>query len=135
MKTISLAAVTQKDLKDAISIVTSGNQCRIYYLGDEVPVVPVDLAFEQEALLAQYDAALMAHYDRVAGARNYDSYISATMRAGYEGPFQAEGTAFAQWMDGCNVLGYQLIADVKAGRKPLPTIDAFIAGLPAMVWP
>lgn len=108
---------------------------RCFEDGDTLPVVQVTDEQRQAEVLATYDAALMAHYNAVAAQRNYDSYVTVTMRAGYAGPFQAEALAFAQWMDGCNVAGYTLIQEVKAGTKQLPTIEAFIVGLPQMVWP
>lgn len=96
-----------------------------------------DLTPEQRAeiLVRRYTDALTGHLDAVAQARRYDNRITCSLRAGYPGPFQAEGAAFAAWMDTCNALGYQILAEVQAGARPLPTVDEFIALLPEMVWP
>lgn len=85
--------------------------------------------------LEEYDAALTAHLDSVAKARNWQDRISLMSRAGFPGPWQAEAIAFGQWADGCNVIGYQMLADFQAGNIPQPTIAEVLAALPPMVWP
>ena len=85
--------------------------------------------------LADYDAALTAHLDAVAQSRNYADRISCAVRAGYPGPFHAEGVAFATWMDTCNATGYQMLADFHAGLIPQLTLAELIAALPEMTWP
>ena len=92
-------------------------------------------ALSTEATLAQYTAGLDTHMDSIARTRRYDNRLSCSLRAGYAGPFQAEGLAFALWMDSCNVLGYQILAEVQAGTRAMPTIEEFLQLLPAMVWP
>jgi hypothetical protein len=88
------------------------------------------------ATLAAFDSALTAHLDATAQARRYDNRITCALRAGYAGPFRAEGAAFAAWMDTCNAQAYALLAAVQAGTQPMPeSPEAFIATLPAMVWP
>jgi hypothetical protein len=86
-------------------------------------------------LVVQYTAALEAHFDARAKERRYDSRITCSLRAGYPGPFQAEGTAFAVWMDTCNALGYSIMEDVLGGERPMPTIAELIAEMPVLVWP
>jgi len=87
-------------------------------------------------VVALFDAALTAHLDNTAKQRRYDNRITCAVRAGYAGPFQAEGAAFALWMDTCNALAYQMLAAVQAGTAPIPeSPQAFIDTLPAMVWP
>ena len=96
-------------------------------------VVAAQLA--QQQLLQQFDQALTNHLDNTAKDKRYDGRISCALRAGYAGPFQAEGQAFAQWMDTCNYQAYQTMAAVLSGDQVQPTIDEFIASLPKMVWP
>lgn len=86
--------------------------------------------------IAAFDAALVAHLDATARERRYDNRVTCALRAGYPGPFQAEGIAFASWMDQCNALAYQLLAEVVAGTRPMPdSPQALIDLMPAMVWP
>lgn len=90
----------------------------------------------QPPTIPDFDRALSAHLDAVAQQRRYDNRISCAVRAGYPGPFQAEGQAFAAWMDACNAQAYTLLAEVQAGTRPLPTTtQALIDLLPPMVWP
>jgi len=86
--------------------------------------------------IADFDMALTMHLDSVARQRRYDNRITCAVRAGYAGPFQAEGQAFAAWMDAQNAKAYTLLAEVQAGTRPLPeTTQALIDELDPMVWP
>lgn len=89
-----------------------------------------------EDTIARCTAALEAHYDAVAQERRYDDRYTCALRAGYPGPFQAEGQAFAVWMDECNLRAYQLMAAVQFGTRAMPaTTDALLGELALMVWP
>lgn len=101
----------------------------------EAAATAADQAAKAAATIAAFEAALTRHLDSTAQAKRYDNRITCALRAGFVGPFQAEGTAFAQWMDACNAAGYQLLADVQSGVRPVPTVDEFLGELPAMVWP
>lgn len=101
-----------------------------------VPLTPEQIALRTAAGIAQFDAALVDHFDSVAQSRHYDNRITCALRAGYTGPFKAEGTAFAQWMDACNVYAYQALADWQAGKRQAPaSVQAFVAELPTITWP
>lgn len=88
-----------------------------------------------DQLIKQYESALDAHLDGVARQHRYDDRKSFALRAGYVGPYQSEGIAFAQWMDNCNVQAYALLGEVLDGTTSMPTIQAFIATLPVFVLP
>ena len=89
------------------------------------PLTPTDVVKAMEAL-----------FDATAQAKHYDNRITCALRAGYAGPFQVEGLAFAEWMDNCNALAYQMLAEVQAGTRQMPVnTDQALALLPAMVWP
>lgn len=86
----------------------------------------------QKAIVTGMDAL----FDTTAQARRYDNRITCALRAGYVGPFQAEGQAFATWLDTCNALAYTLLGEVQAGTRPMPaTVSEALSLLPAMVWP
>ena len=75
-------------------------------------------------------------FDQTAQAKHYDNRVTCALRAGYVGPFQAEGIAFAQWMDSQNAKGYAMLAQVQAGTMPMPSTTAeALALLDPMVWP
>jgi len=89
---------------------------------------------EQE-LQTTYVQAMETLMDAQAKTKGYDTRYTASARAGVTGsPFQVEGQAFALWMDSCYAMGYQILADVKAGTRTLPTVNAFLAELPVLVW-
>ena len=97
-----------------------------------VPPAPPSI----EERIAAFDAALVAHLDATARERRYDNRITCALRAGYPSPFQADGIAFASWMDQCNALAYQLLAEVVAGTRPMPdSPQALIDLMPVMIWP
>lgn len=88
-----------------------------------------------EQIISSYEAALDAHLDAVAQQHRYRDRVTFAMRAGYPGPYQAEGTAFGIWMDNCNQQAYALLQAVMAGEAEMPSKEAFIASLPEFVLP
>lgn len=87
-------------------------------------------------LVRKFEGALDAHLDATAREHRYNDRFTFALRAGYAGPFHAEGVAFAQWMDSCNAQAYQLLLDVEAGAAVMPeSIEAFIATLPVFTKP
>jgi hypothetical protein len=80
--------------------------------------------------------AMEALFDKTAQSKRYHNRLTCALRAGYPGPFQAEGIAFATWMDSCNAVAYQMQAEIKAGTRTMPTtIEEALSFLPAIVWP
>lgn len=100
-----------------------------------VELSPLQIQANQDALIGTYTSAMDRLFDETAQQKNYDNRVTATLRAGYPGPFQAEGIAFGTWMDTCYAMGYQIMAEVLAGQRPMPTVDEFLALLPTMEWP
>lgn len=88
-----------------------------------------------EQIIAKYESELDAHLDAVAQSYRYRDRITFALRAGYPGPYQAEGIAFGAWMDTCNAQAYALVARVKAGSEAMPSLEAFITSLPEFVLP
>ncbi len=87
-----------------------------------------------EQVAANYTRELEAYYDRVAVAMRYDNRVTCALRAGYAGPFQSDGVAFASWMDQCNAYAYTVMDAVISGIRPLPTFDALVAELLPPPW-
>ncbi len=83
-----------------------------------------------------YKAAIQAHIDAVARAKDYDSAVSL---AGYRGSmvteYAADAEAFTAWRDPLWPFVFDVIAQVQAGAIPQPTIPELIAMLPAPPWP
>ena len=97
---------------------------------------PEEVQSNKAAMIGLFDRALTEYLDSVAQSRRYDNRITCALRAGYPGPFQAEGQAFAAWMDTCNASAYQQLGEIQAGNQPMPvSVAAFIASLPEITWP
>lgn len=90
----------------------------------------------EEQLIDRLTGAVQAYMDSVAQQRNYDSILSLCTYATSTIPrFQAEGQAGVVWRDACWQLGYDLIAQVRAGEAHIPTEAELLAMLPPMQWP
>ena len=72
--------------------------------------------------------------DAKAKEKNYDNRITCSLLAGYPGPFQVEGLAFAQWMDACNAYCYEVIQDIQEGSRAVPSFEELSSEFPALVW-
>lgn len=111
------------------------------HFGLELVAPTADDLIEQAAAdaLAMQAAILQGMtelFDSTAQARHYDNRITCALRAGYAGPFHAEGVAFATWMDAQNAKAYLMLADVQAGTMAMPaTVADALALLDPMVWP
>lgn len=86
------------------------------------------------AVQANYERAIQAHLDSAAQSRGYDSIATAVSYA--EEPavpkFQEDGKAFRAWRSLVWAYAYQELDKVKAGKREIPTLDAFLAELPAL---
>lgn len=86
------------------------------------------------ALTGAFEQAIQSHLDAAAKSRGYDSIATAVSYA--EEPavarFQNDGKAFRAWRSLVWAYAYQELAKVKAGEREIPTLDAFLAELPAL---
>ena len=89
--------------------------------------------------LDDYKNALQLMYNAKAAERRYDNYATCAMRAGYPGPWQAEGQSFGTWMDSCNAFGYGVLNQVMQAQIAQPSVAEFVAmvdtNVPALIWP
>lgn len=93
------------------------------------------LSAAEKKAQASLTAALNRFLDSKASERRYDNRFTCALRAAFAGPFQAEGIAFATWLDQCNITAYSIMAECKAGVRPIPTEQELIAEMPVLVWP
>jgi hypothetical protein len=81
-------------------------------------------------------AAVQAYLDAKVKERGYDSILSACSYAtSTDTTFAAEGQVCAAWRDSVWRKCYGVLAAVTAGERDIPTPDALITELPALVWP
>lgn len=81
--------------------------------------------------------AVQNHLDNEARKLGYDDIKSAVTYADEPAvaKFQAEGQAFRAWRSLVWAYCYQALADVIDGKRAVPTTEALIAELPALVLP
>ena len=65
--------------------------------------------------------------DSAAKAKGYDSILSACSYAAYPNPFQAEGQEFVAWRGAVWAKCYEILGEVKAGTRPVPTVSELLA--------
>lgn len=90
-----------------------------------------------EALMHQITDRVQQRLDEFARTRNYDGILSAATYATSAVPkFAAEGQYAVTVRDQTWAVLYQILADVQAGTRPMPTSYEDIEGeLPELVWP
>lgn len=79
--------------------------------------------------------AVQNHLDDVAKTKNYDGILSLCSYANStKSKFKAEGTAGVKWRDDCWEYCYQVLEDVKAGNRTVPTPEELVLELPTINW-
>ena len=96
----------------------------------------VFVATEAQFIAAVTDAT-QARLDAFARTRNYDGILSACTYATSTVPkFKAEGQCCVNARDTTWAALYELMADVKAGKRPMPGSVAEVMDLlPGLSWP
>ncbi len=102
-----------------------------YPVAQDPPPPPAPTA---EQIRADRVAAVYAHLNAAAHALGYDDIRAAVTYADEPAvpKFQAEGRAFRAWRSLVWAHCYQVLDDVQAGRRPIPTAADLIAELPAL---
>jgi hypothetical protein len=121
---------------------------KVHYLDDEkfkhlLPVGSVQITEEEaeelnapppetaEQIIARLEAALDRHLDAVANSYRYESIRTMVTYATSEHQtFGPEGRAAVKFRDAVYAYGIQVIADVEAGNRDIPTEEELIAELP-----
>lgn len=90
---------------------------------------------EQERIKLELANAVQAHLDAKARERNYDGILSlCTYATSTNTMFAVEGQAGSLWRDACWAKCYEVMSEVAAGTRPVPTAVELIAELPIFTW-
>jgi hypothetical protein len=91
-----------------------------------------DLFYESPAqTVVRLEAALDRHLDAVANSYRYESIRTMVTYATSDHPtFGVEGKAAVKFRDAVYAYGIQVIADVQAGNREIPTEEELIEELP-----
>lgn len=89
-----------------------------------------------EQIIAGFTIAIQARLDTFAQSRNYDGILSACTYATSTVPkFAAEGQYCVDARDATWTRSYEILAEVEAGNRAIPTEAELMAELPVLSWP
>lgn len=119
-------------LNDSYLIVERDNENNIIAPQSLVEQLQAEAA---KKLITTYTQAMEAYMDAKAEEKGYDNRYTVSLRVNSPvEKFKLEGYAFMNWMDNCYALGYQILADVQNGTRPIPTVEEFLSELPELTW-
>ena len=126
---------TNKEYAD-LAVWCNDNNATIEDKGEyyEVVEIPPHVPTEEEIQKMLTDG-VQSYMDTKAQERGYDnihtacSYVNSTDEV-----FKAEGTACLAWRDQVWRKCYDILAEVKTGKRAVPTLEEVIAELPVLVW-
>lgn len=103
--------------------------------GHPVLVAPPPLSPEQ--IKGHLTAAVQDHLDAVAQDAGYDNIFTACTYADEPSvpQFQAEGQALRAWRSEVWAACHQIMDDVQAGQRQIPTAEELVSALPVPVLP
>ena len=91
---------------------------------------------EQRALIkARLTAVVQSWMDKTVQTRNYDNiHTACTYAYSTDEIFKKEGTACLAWRDNVWRTRYNILNEVLAGNREIPTEEELIAELPKLEW-
>ena len=99
-------------------------------------IVPVEISIEEKQIRIQQKLTDLVQWvlDSKAQELNYDNCLSVCsyIETGVA-RFDAEGKAFRAWRSAVWAKGYEILAQVQAGERGIPTEPELIAELPELV--
>lgn len=109
----------------------------VWYDADKAPQQNPEevLAKQQAAIRRQFTDAIQKRLDDFAKTKGYDGIMSAASYATSTDPtFRAEGERAVALRDQTWRKCYDILAEVLAGERPVPTLEEIVAELPALTW-
>ncbi|MBR1494245.1 MAG: hypothetical protein IJ601_04270 [Acidaminococcaceae bacterium] len=93
------------------------------------------LFFSHTDVEKQLTDAVQEFMDNTVKARKYDNIASAcSYAASTNAKFRAEGEACVAWRDACWQHCYDVLNDVMAGLRNIPTANELLSELPVLEW-
>jgi hypothetical protein len=100
----------------------------------EVVAIPPHVPTAEEIQKMLTDG-VQAYMDTKAQERGYDNIHTACSYANStDEVFKAEGTACLAWRDSVWRKCYNILDEVKTGKRAIPTFEEVIAALPVLAW-
>lgn len=125
--------ITQFKKSEIVYQINSDNVVGFY---NAIPKTQEDLLYDENQHIEQITNAVQTFLDMTAKERYYDGILSLCTYATSTKPnFQAEGQAGVVWRDIVWDTCYQIMADVRLGIRPIPTVSEVLNELPVFVWP
>lgn len=85
---------------------------------------------------AKLTRSVQEHLDSKAQERNYDNiHTACTYINSSDSVFASEASALLLWRDKVWRECYSILDDVKAGRRPIPSVSELLEELPSFSWP
>lgn len=140
---VGLAQVTQvapppfdkltQNIKEATPVLAAGQWSQQW---EVVALTEAEKQSATKELKDDIEQATQKRLDDFARTRNYDGILSLCTYATSTVPkFQSEGQYGVTARDATWAACYQIMADVQAGTRPMPTLDELLAELPVLTWP
>ncbi len=98
-------------------------------ISDHDERVAIQAVFEEQ-FAKDVKVAIQKLLDEEAQKSEYDNIHSAALRAAYPGPFHEEGVRYATWMDACWDKRNEILRNVSAKKRPIPTVEEVLAEMP-----
>lgn len=131
----AIAAITPTSKLERMALIKAtppSNPEELHAIVDKPVLTPEqELAKIQEGMMGYVQLFM----DRTAQAYGYDNMISACSYAAAPNKFQAESLSFLQWRSDVWEYCNEVVAQVKAQTRPVPTAEALLLELPAYVPP
>lgn len=128
---------TNKEYADLAVACNQAGNLTIEDMGDyyEVVEIPVHLPTEEEIQKMLTDG-VQAYMDRKVQERNYDSVHTCVGTYLYSpiDKFRIEAESVKDWVSYVWAKCYEILAEVEAGNREVPTLEEVISELPELNW-
>lgn len=95
----------------------------------------IEAPLTEEQIQAHLTQVVQNYMDKTVQTRGYDNiHTACTYANSTDETFKAEGTACVVWRDAVWRKCYDILAEVQAGARAVPTAEELISELPKLEW-